>query len=732
MHSFPLTRRAGSFLAAAALLLALASSGSALRPGRWEFNQRGDYARSELKGFEVTYDGQLKLGVLASPTPIPAEYIWSIAEYPDVTFVGTGDGARIFAAANDGEGEESVSLAWQGAGQEVYALARLADGRLAAGVSALGRLLVFDRDGGQLTPAAAIDLPDSYIWRLLPVGEDLWIATGSGDATHGGALYRLRGGALTEVVRVDDQHILSLALVGDRLYAGTEGDDGVVLKVENLAAAAPVVTVACDPPEKEIVDLVADADGRVFVLAVGSRGARVGAPPARNGGGDEDEETDEESDEEDEAPAPRKPSSTTASNSMIYRLDTDGRIEEWIRARSLLRTGRLTGFGFLVGTANQANLFRVDGPLKSTLLASLDEKNILSLGERTVGTSEPAMLYRLRPAGAEAVWRSQPLDAGARSDWGVLSFYARGGWEIRTRSGNVESPNERWSPWSAPARSTGSRVESPSARYLQFEVRLPEGAEADYLSNLSISYNVENLAPRIGGVKMQKVAFTQANASKISRAGALGQLVSQYFQSARNVVKQKSDARNGLTIEDLMQPFAGLWQVEWEAEDPSGDKLLARIELIDQATKRAMVVGENIKENMFLLNTRNYPDGWYRVYVTVADDIESEFGDPIQSGEFSPPFLIDNTPPLITLRAEFDPDGKLAITGTARDELGYIAAVYYFDDQGVWQRLSSDDRLFDQPEEYFHFTPAGGLRTVIVKAVDQNGNLGFARINYRE
>lgn len=716
------------------LAMLLAVSAGAGKPGRWEFDDRASYAKSRIDGLEVTHDGRLKPGVSHIGRGIPADYIWSIAEFGDDVFLGTGDGARIFHvsgadfAAYQRNDTTGITVAWEGDGLEVYAMAAPDASTLVAGISPLGRIMFFDRTGGELAARDTVVLADSYVWRILPVGDDLWIATGSSDVNAGGAIYRYRDGELQLVYRSTDGHVLAVAESGGRIYAGTEGVGGVVIAIDNIRGRKPDASIIFDPAEAEILDIVAGEEGAVYVLTSGGTASRPMILP------NVPEVEGEEGGENGEPMPPVAPRAVGGKSysATIYRIDKSGKAEEWILAASRVRTAFRGPYGLLVGTAAQGNVYRVDQRMKSTLLLGLDEKNVLTLSRNYIGAGHPATLYKMKPSTEGAYWRSEPLDADGRTTWGVVTFESQGDWEVRTRSGNSKEPNESWSGWSLPIRATGGRIESPSARYLQFEATSPRPEAQDFIARLAISYQILNRAPRVNSVNVRKVSFDESAVGKLRRGGPLGQIVSQLFQSTKNLPKEKNGGADGPIIEDFLQPFAGLWQVEWEAEDPDGAMLSARIEVVDEVTGKAVVVAADFDGNLYLLNTKNFPDGDYRVRVTVTDEADGSIGGAMEASDQTVDFRIDNSTPAVELRSAKQSSGEVLVEGIARDELGYVAALYYFDDEGQWESFLPDDGISDQPEESFRFVRISKpeKQSLIVKAVDQNGNVGFARIYY--
>ncbi len=704
----------------------------AVKPGRWEYGARGDFSRFRISGFEIDYEGHVRPGLSTVSRPLPVDYAWSLLEFPDAVYVGAGDKARILVLPLPGEGEGTGRVAWEGEGLEVYALAKNARGEVLAGISPLGRVIRFRRSTEGLSPVEEIVLPDSYVWRIVPVGDDVWIASGSGKTGTGGAIWRWREGRLRLIHRSDDPHVLSLALAGDRLYAGTQGPAGAVLAVTNLASETPGVALVFDPPQDEIADIVAAPDGSIFCVALSSSPSSARATPQAP----QPEPSGEESGEEEnasaeEAPRPAAPSSNGAG--VIYRVDAAGRAEPWITSRSPVRSMMHDGAALYVATSDGGQVYRVDAPSRSTLVMTLDEKTLLSMSRNFIGTGRPATLHRIVRTQENAYVRSPSLDAEGAASWGVLSFEARGAWEIRTRSGNSQSPDPTWSAWSLSVARPGSRIESPSARYLQFEIRYAGSDTRDFLRLPSVTYQVFNRAPRITDLAVSSLSLDPRTLARLGRGGPLGQLVMQVAQAAKNLFSQPTaSAVSGFGFDDVLRPFSGLVQVQWTAQDPDRDRLTTRIEVTSEDGTDSVIVEEEYGGTFYVVNTRSLPDGRYRVRLVVGDAIDNDRGRGLEESASTDVFLVDNTPPAVELKTENVPEGGVRIVGRASDAAGRVASIHLLADDGRWQALLPEDGICDQAEEVFRFLrlPGASRRVVVVKAVDQDGNVGYARIRY--
>ncbi|RMH58808.1 MAG: hypothetical protein D6679_03635 [Candidatus Hydrogenedentota bacterium] len=754
-----------SLVVAAIAVFSTVLVSATLRPGRFQFKERADYRESEINGIEVTAEGALVPGILGRPVDVPdADYVWAISVLPGRIFVGTGDGGSLLeipeesferedeGKAGEGGKKEKARTVWRGEGTEVYAVTALDRDHVLAGISPKGVLLALERSGETWVVRNEIAVPDSYVWKIVVVGQDLWIATGSGEIGRGGAVYRYRDGGLEEIYRTADQHVLALVLVEGkegtepRLFGGTEGGDGYLFKISALDAREPVVRPVFDPEQNAVMAVVPNEDGTLMVVV-------MGRPSEKESKGNGTRKRRTGADQAVAGPVPSK-GSGNSNGATIYRVWENGDAREWIQSRTIVRAAGRTPFGFLVGTAESGNVYRIDGVKRSSLLMDLDEPNVLTIAGRYVAAGPPARIYEMVPAEGEGVLRTEALDAGGPATWGTLGFDAKGSWEIRTRSGNTGVPGIGWSGWSLPIRNSGARIESPTGRYLQIEVRhtadrkekgeTEEAAKKrDEVRDLQASYQVWNRPPEISSISIERLDWENENMTQLNTAGPLGMVVGQIAQAASSAGKKPGNERDKAAITELLAPLAGLWKVEWSAEDPDEDELTFTLELIEVQTGQVHPVAEKVRGEAYLVNTRNYPDGRYRVRLRATDaEEENGFGEPGIAEEETEEFIVDNTPPEVEVRVRVSKDGAgYAIEGVAEDGGTSIKDLWLFESDGVWRRFLPDDGICDQARETFHLFRAReekkkggktGTRWFTVKAIDEAGNVGFGRAELKD
>ncbi|MGH9696960.1 MAG: hypothetical protein ACRD5Z_22640, partial [Bryobacteraceae bacterium] len=100
----------------------------------------------------------------------------------------------------------------------------------------------------------------------------------------------------------------------------------------------------------------------------------------------------------------------------------------------------------------------------------------------------------------------------------------------------------------------------------------------------------------------------------------------------------------------------------------------------------------------------------------------------------SPPILIDNTPPVVTLGVPKRAASTLDIDIEGSDTTSPLRLCEYSLDAGFWQPIESNDGVTDSPRERFHLhleTVRPGEHLLVFRVYDTANNAGLARIVLR-
>jgi len=394
----------------------------------------------------------------------------------------------------------------------------------------------------------------------------------------------------------------------------------------------------------------------------------------------------------------------TSANGTIWRRDrASGEVEAAYRSpqQGIYALCATPDGSVYAGTGDRGIVYRVfDGRHVARALEPVQgQATALALdrsGRLLVGMANGATVYALGlPNATSGSYDSPVLDAQVAAGWLFVRWQAteaNGAYAtLQTRSGNTREPEATWSAWSeAYADANGSAVTSPPGRFLQYRVALIAGSkgESPVCSRVEVVYRTRNQPPQ----------FLLTTAPP---------------QGAE---------------------WSGSKLLSWQGRDPDSDVLTYRVCLQADGATEWKLAGDT-RATSYSVDTTKFADGPYRVKLTVSDDASNP-DDALSYEEIYKPLVIDNTPPVVTFTldgAKPDAEGRLKLTGSAKDERSRIASVDYRLDAGDSVAALPTTGAFEALEEKFHFTtpPLKGKPIVIeVRVKDAAGNITIAKQTY--
>ena len=673
--------------------LVYAASASAVETQLWISDSPADYAKADARGVVVGPDGVLALGPRTASSPAESlAVIWSIAILSDGSVALAGDGGRIDRWTEGAGVRPWVKLP---VGQ-VMSLAVDGEG-LMAGTGPEGRIY---RIGGRGDTALVVKTGERYVWGLAPAGKGAWwAATG----THG-RLMKVEGGKATIVLDTDESNLVSL--VGDGhggCYAGGDSK-GRVVHVTAMGAA----TTTYDAAEDEVRALALGSDGALYA-------AGLTASATATGEGDDDETT---------RPQPVR-SAVTGGRATVYRIVPDSSAAAlWTSPHPFVFALLGTPEGVVAATGNRAGLYLLQqSPIASQWLTA-PQGQITALardrrGRLYAATSNPGTLWRLGPERAErGELSSATQDARRFARFGRVRWRgdAHGGRvEVETRSGNNDPPDTTWSAWRA-VTEQGAR--SPAARYLQWKIVMSGGDPR--VDAVEVAWREQNVPPRVEEVAVapQGIGFREGDLQPRSEP------VTQTLPGGQRVEYSMS-ATAGHGLKQLPEWARGLRTVQWRGNDPNGDLMIYQVELRAEGGTTWSPIGKDVDATSFTWDTRNLPDGRYRIRVRASDAPGNAVGEELEAEAVSEPFTVDNAPPQVTaldLRGEAR---AVALSGRAEDAQSILVRVDVAVDEEDWREVAPEGGLADQRALSFRVRLPDlepGEHTVAVRVVDQAGN----------
>ena len=328
---------------------------------------------------------------------------------------------------------------------------------------------------------------------------------------------------------------------------------------------------------------------------------------------------------------------------------------------------------------------------------------------------------------ASGTYESEVLDAGAFSYWGRITSQPEGnGLTFETRSGNLDRPQQNWSPWE---KLNAGRIVSPAARFLEYKATLTGAAE---ISEVNTAYQMKNVAPVIQEVEITRENYKFPAAS--APATASSNSPSNPASLSLPPIGRRSSASGAASAAGSASTPAMTWAkgfigARWLASDENGDSLIYTAEIRGVNETAWKPLRDKILENYMSWDSTAFPDGKYVVRITASDSPSNPPELALSSSRETDPFVIDNTPPSITGLSATAVNGKIEVRFHAKDALSTLGKAEYSINGGDWTVVEPTTRLTDSNELDYRVTVdrVAGETTIAVRVSDEFENQAVAK-----
>jgi len=748
----------------------------------WTQSRFDEFEKGTPQGVQITSDGKLRNGPSARALlTTPSSFVWSVAtDKSGTVFLGTGSPATVLRVDANATNSskfvrlfESKALAVQvvriGPDGALYA-ATIPDGkvyRIKPDASVVSNEttaeVVFDlsKPGADGVNSKAADAADGkktegkakYIWDMtFDQAGRLYVATGGP-----GAVYRVNVSQSRPTAELffksDEQHIRSLAWdKSGNLIAGTDGS-GLVYRISGEGKGY----VLFSAPRREVTAVAVGADGTIYAADVGDKNHNPLPPlPIQSGN-------------IGISISFVQPASMQAANastalpegSEVYALTPNQAPRRlWAGKDEIIYQLAATADGLTALTGNRGRIFTIHEDGSYGDVAHLEAQQAVALtsapGGWLVGTANTGKLYRLtngtadgssHSEKAEHFYASDVLDAGAMSRWGRMETDPEShGYEIWTRSGNVEQParNEKDWGWSDWQQTADGKIASPAGRYLQWKAVLSSGG---VVSGVGVNYLPVNSAPVVDEVLVVPGARVNPQAQQTGQ----GTVTISFPNPNAGTVFDGNSANASAPIQAQKDRTA--ITVRWNAHDDDGDDLIYDLYLRGDGEHIWRPLKKGLTDKVYSFDGASFPDGGYQIRVVASDAPSHAPGDVLTGETISERFELDTTPPVISgLKASPAVPGdckqapcprtlSIPVSFEAVDASSPISHAEYSLDAGPWQYIEPVGGLSDSREEHYYVAvplpePLPGIANagpepehlITVRAYDRHDNMATAKV----
>jgi WD40 repeat protein len=763
LHRLGSQIRIGAFAAFTTAALAASSPIAAQGTHLWTQSRIEEFEKGTPQGVALTSDGHLLQGPAATELlTTPSTFVWSVAvDAKGTAYVGTASPSAVLRIGKDGKPftlfetkDLSVQVVRLGPDGALYA-ATVPSGRVyrlkpdaTAKQDDTSATVVFDLgkdDGKPAVPksdektadgkdsADKSDATSHYIWDMtFDASGRLYIATGGP-----GAVYRVDpakfGAKPEQFFKSDEEHIRSLAWdAKGNLIAGSDGS-GLVYRIDPQGKGY----VLFEAPRREITSVAVAANGTIYAASVGDKSHNPLPPLPVQGVGAVTITIVQPG-----SLQAANTSSTLPEGTEIYAL-TEGQAPRklWSGKDEIVYALAARADGLLALTGNRGRIFKIAGDGSYTDIAHLDAQQGLCIStpsaaagaEILIGTGNTGKLISLG-ASQKHEYASDVLDAGALARFGRIEVDPGStGFELFTRSGNVEQPVRGWTDWQ-PLKD--GAVASPAGRFLQWKAVLTSNAS---VGSIGVNYLPVNSAPVVDdlvvvpgariNIPPQQVGVAQPTNITFPSSNASGQNVTVSFDGGPGAALPAIKDRTAITV-------------RWAAHDDDSDDLTFSLYLRGDGEKVWRLLKDGITDKAYSFDATLIPDGGYQVKVVASDAPTHTPADALTGAKESERFEVDTTPPAVSgLKAVLEDSNCSSSPCTrqvraffeAEDAFSPIAHAEYSLDAGPWQFVEPVGKLSDSRREHYELrvpvTPDGksSEHLITVRVYDRHDNVGVAK-----
>ena len=692
------------------------------------------FIKGEFSNISLNDQGLLQLApALKELADLDGPVIWSAVNGPQGSlYLGTGNQGNVVNVNSQGE----VSTVFEP--EEILSRALAIDehGALFVGTSPAGR--VYRIIEGQ-HPEVFFDPEETYIWDMLFDREgNLYVATGDE-----GRIYKLAsdispGEEPLLWFSTDQTHITVLAWdANGQLLAGSS-PGGILYRISGQGEGFAIY----NSESREIKHIDAQDDGSIVFSTFD---VKDNVPSPYNT--PDIQKTDDNTFIVNATPLggvkPAEPASQLKSGSLgssiLYKLDNEGFVN------ALWRTPRLNIFSFqqldegkwLVSTNDDGKLYTVtdhrEWSLQQQLPLGGEATELLpdpaQEGAILVITSNPAKIYRLeKEPSAEGTFTSDTLDARQVARWGKLLPVSGGSAppaaRFSTRSGNTSKPDDTWSDWQEVEESSdGWTIQSPNARYLQYEAKfsahLETSPKSAGLRQVRVFYQTKNVAPVITSIQLVPKGYqllkTVVNPPPLDLKKLL-----------QGKALEENSNRNDSRQQLRLLSEEGMLTVAWTAYDPNGDNLQYKVSLKGDEEEEWITLAEKLEDPVATIDTKGLAAGHYRLRITANDSPDNHGKNALSAFRLSEIFLVDNTSPNLSLdNLDVSESNHASMALMASDSHSVLKSASFTLDGHPFRSANPDDGLFDSRQESFTLdfsNLTGGSHSLVFKVQDEKGN----------
>jgi hypothetical protein len=182
-----------------------------------------------------------------------------------------------------------------------------------------------------------------------------------------------------------------------------------------------------------------------------------------------------------------------------------------------------------------------------------------------------------------------------------------------------------------------------------------------------------------------------------------------------------------------MMKSPGQCTLVWAATDPNQDRLVYSVAIRSESEAPWTTLVDKTEDTFFSFDTTGFREGLYHVKVTASDEPSNTPETARTAEETSEAFLIDNTPPVLTVKKQEIRKEHARIVVEAVDHASVISSAGYSLDGKDEIALRPDDLVFDSTNETFAIELTGlnkGAHSLLLRVQSEAKNTSVLKLNF--
>jgi hypothetical protein len=325
------------------------------------------------------------------------------------------------------------------------------------------------------------------------------------------------------------------------------------------------------------------------------------------------------------------------------------------------------------------------------------------------------------------------VDLGAPGRLGALRFNRMrdvdpAGMTIAVRTTNGSGETDGWSPWIPMADNDGWRASPPTGRYAEFKLTLPAASPATLeLDRAALYYITQNHRPQLQDFRVLSPNFSIVVPPEMP--APVVTTVGQLIQASEHENDRKRSGFLGSQI--VSSP--GTRVVFWMISAPDGDNLVYTFSIRHEGDPVWTDIAVESPESYVQFDTLHLQEGTWFTRLVAKETAPRPEAERLSVTFETDDMVVDHTPPVIEEASVRREATKLVVTIRGRDALSLLDSAEFTFNNGAHQIVEQPaDGILDGREETFvlemPLSQASGATSVEVSLYDSAGNVATRRL----